>query len=204
MNSIPIEDTEAFAIARGESAKTIQFLQDELGYISKALKSAPDDDTFSGQYRQRVVFKLYTAFVEGATSQLQNTLLSIEENVLLSYFTVEEYLAIRGEVPFIKDNGKVITKRSNDPIRPRVALIFNSFAKVLAPDFELNKNGRWEELGLAFRTRNRITHPSDKLGLLITQDEYKELTVAGTWFDRELKSLFASFKETDFYQSTLD
>ena len=125
----------------------------------------------NGGYAARVLYRAFFALIEGMSYQFRSMALSFQ-NDYPGYFSPEEELLLREEVPALDNKGDVILKDLYHKLLPAMLFGIKVYSKMHGGQFKADASGHlWDSMKEFVKIRNAITHPKSCQDIEITSDK---------------------------------
>lgn len=166
-------------------------LKDTYNELISDVEAAKKLDTaqYPEAFIKRTYIRSFFSMIEGVTYQIKQ--ISLEANKEANILNTYEVSLLRELVGQLDAEGKASEKNAKLSLLPNLLFALRSISKVLAVDFEVDKNKKsgWGALEHAVTIRDRITHPKKIDSLLINDEDMLLLGRANAWFRNEIARL---------------
>ncbi|MHB1077722.1 MAG: hypothetical protein ACYCZG_17105 [Thiobacillus sp.] len=146
-----------------------------------------DTDFYSEAFIKRTYIRSFFAMIEGVIFQLKQ--IALQANSEAKIFTDNEIQKLLEQEKYLTEDGVVKDRKIKTKLLTNLEFAILSVVKVLNLNYKIDKDSGWEQLGLAIKIRDRITHPKTTKSLLIDSDDMEILGRANSWFRDEAARL---------------
>lgn len=157
-----LEPTNELAEAANELIKTSNYLKAEMNHLVEPLRNSDDyiRDAMAVMTSYRLIIRAQISHIEAICHLMKRMVLSISDSKLSGEFEQREILQLQNMKKDRKDPSKLISFYPES--KSNLNFSFNSYARVFAPTFILQNEGRgWQDYLTLLQVRNRMTHPKD-------------------------------------------
>ena len=175
-----------------EVSRTLR--EDEIKCMNNAVKTRE-------QFWRRMYVRSFFADVEGTTYRLKQQSLTAAK-----IFSVElqpkEISIINEEAYELTNNAQIRRKPVFSSIDRTVRFAFNIFMKAHREklDLKLDSDNGWSLFKKSSKLRNRITHPKNSNGLIISDEEFNNLLNAVKWFSNNMNLMMSILMEKGIFK----
>jgi hypothetical protein len=150
------------------------------------------------QVLRRAVYGALFAYIEGMVFSLKKEIMLLRKQVGWEPRGKEKRLLT--EKKEIVVNGEtIVTRTYHVSLSRSIPYAFREYAFMHWFDFEIDtEDGGWKALLEAQAVRNRLTHPKYPRDLIIADKELLLIVSGASWFDNNLKTLFAECAKVYF------
>jgi hypothetical protein len=149
--------------------------------VEKALSMLQEQDT---QFQRRVYIRALFAYLEGVTYWIRQNAIEIDKLVLRRFGSIdwERHLLLYEEFPIIADNGIVKKRKQKISFKNRFAFSLRAYAEIVQYKDDLFSDNGWLQLQQALEVRDRLMHPKQSKGLVVSASDVNACRGGYTWF----------------------